>query len=659
MSWLLGSLRGRVLAVTGGSLVAVSVVVGMLGLWGQTRTFGETERLLLETQAKVLDRVISTRLQELTKATEAFIRPLEIQDALAARNAEALVENARPPFNRLGRQAGLGHLAYYDGGGNRLLALPGMEGAPARRMLEAVIASKQVARGIDRVDGEPVLAVLQPVYRRGEFVGVVHVDALLRHLAPELAQTLNARGALLAKPPGPADAVAFHGMALIGANDEFRALVTSLSRLPPAGRASIETLKAAGSSHALTLHPLRSAEGEVQGVVMLATDVTGVVRFMRSTLVWLLVGTAVTAGAAIVSTSVLVSRRLQPLAETAAALEEIARGGGDLTRRLEARGTDEISALAGSFNTFMDKLHDIVGRVKAAAVHTAAVSQQLSTASTDLAAAAQAQSSSVEETAASLEELTSTVRQNADRAREANQRAGGSRDTAQKGRQVVVAAMASMTEITRASKRIGEILVVIDEIAFQTNLLALNAAVEAARAGEQGRGFAVVAAEVRSLAQRAAAAAREIKTLIQDSIQKVEDGSALVTRSGQTLEEIVTSVNRVTDIIAEITAASQEQSQGIEQVNRAVGQMDQSVQQNAANADELSTTAQSLAGQARQIQELVLRFQLSGDQPAPPAAAPRPADDGPSPGRLESILSGRAPGDGVDGNGVSATSRIP
>ena len=183
-----------------------------------------------------------------------------------------------------------------------------------------------------------------------------------------------------------------------------------------------------------------------------------------------------------------------------------------------------------------------------------------------------------------------------------------------------------MGEISRSSRKIAEIITVIDEIAFQTNLLALNAAVEAARAGEQGRGFAVVAAEVRNLAQRSAGAAREIKALIQDSVQKVEDGSTLVNRSGQALDDIVNSVKRVTDIIAEIAAASQEQSQGIDQVNKAVAQMDHVVQSNAAQTEELSSTAQLLASQAADLQGLVGRFKLAGDSSRGlPAAEPAPA----------------------------------
>jgi methyl-accepting chemotaxis protein len=184
--------------------------------------------------------------------------------------------------------------------------------------------------------------------------------------------------------------------------------------------------------------------------------------------------------------------------------------------------------------------------------------------------------------------------------------------------------VAAMSAINTASRKIADIITVIDEIAFQTNLLALNAAVEAARAGEQGRGFAVVAAEVRNLAQRSAAAAREIKGLIQDSVQKVQDGSTLVNQSGHTLEEIVTAVKRVTDIIAEIAAASHEQSQGIEQVNKAVAQMDQIVQANSAQTEEMASTAQAMATQAQQLQTLVARFTLAEGS----AATPTPSHSG-------------------------------
>ena len=314
----------------------------------------------------------------------------------------------------------------------------------------------------------------------------------------------------------------------------------------------------------------------------------------------------------------------RPLLAAVSRLEDLARGHADLTVRLEVSTSDEVGQLGRALNTFLDKLHGLVGQIRETAFHVGGASQQLSAASEQLSGRAQEQASALEETAASLEQITGTIKQNADNARQANQLAVGSRDTAERGGQVVATAVAAMGEINRASKKIADIITTIDEIAFQTNLLALNAAVEAARAGEQGRGFAVVAAEVRNLAQRSATAAKEIKGLIQDSVGKVEAGSALVNQSGQTLEEIVTSVKRVTDIIAEISAASQEQSTGIDQVNRAVTQMDQVTQANAAQTEELSSTSQSLAAQSEQLQALVSRFKL-GETAAPRAAAARPA----------------------------------
>jgi methyl-accepting chemotaxis protein len=345
-----------------------------------------------------------------------------------------------------------------------------------------------------------------------------------------------------------------------------------------------------------------------------------------------------------IALSMLISRSitaaLKRVVEFLQDLQDLAEGQGDLTKRLEVKTRDELGELSEWVNTFMEKLHDIISQAKGAASQVAAATQQLSAASEQLSSGAQEQASSLEETAASLEEITGTVKQNADNAREANQLAVGSRDVAEKGGQVVVEAVRSMTEINRSSKKIADIITTIDEIAFQTNLLALNAAVEAARAGEQGRGFAVVASEVRNLAQRSATAAKEIKGLIQDSVAKVEAGSELVNKSGETLNEIVSSVKRVTDIIAEIAAASQEQSTGIDQVNVAVTQLDQVTQSNAAQTEELSSTAQSLAAQAQQLQALVGGFKVESDgHVASKRAATGAAVAKPSPvvrsGRLE------------------------
>ena len=316
-----------------------------------------------------------------------------------------------------------------------------------------------------------------------------------------------------------------------------------------------------------------------------------------------------------------IARRLAEPLRAAAELGELTSGNADLTRRLAVTSDDEVGRLSRSLNSFLENLHALVQEMRGSASPIGAASRQRSAASEVVSSGAQAQASSLEETAASLEELTGTVRENAANARRASQLSAGARDKAEQGGQVVTSAVTAMQEITTASKKIVDIITVIDEIAFQTNLLALNAAVEAARAGEQGRGFAVVAAEVRSLAQRTAASAKEIKGLIKDSVTKVHDGSELVNKSGQTLGEILTAVKQVTDIVAEIAVASEEQSLGIQQVSHAVTQMDQVVQSNAAQTEELSSTAQTLTGEARQLEELVRRFHVAADSSAP---APEP-----------------------------------
>ncbi len=316
---------------------------------------------------------------------------------------------------------------------------------------------------------------------------------------------------------------------------------------------------------------------------------------------------------------------------------------GDLTARVEVIGQDEIGRLAEAANAMASQTETILLEVAATASHVTTAAQELAAGSEQLSSGAQEQASSLEETAASLEEMTSTVKQNADNARQANQMAVSARDGAEKGGVVVRQAVASMGEITQASKQIAAIITTIDEIAFQTNLLALNAAVEAARAGDQGRGFAVVASEVRALAQRSAAASKEIKALITDSVAKVGEGSELVTQSGTTLTEIVTGVKKVADLIAEISAASQEQSQGIEQVNKAVMQMDNVTQQNAAQTEELSSTAQALAAQAEQLSAQVRKFKLATESRAPSSRVPGAESREAKPVRKVIPLKAKAP----------------
>ncbi|HEL3749710.1 TPA: MCP four helix bundle domain-containing protein [Stenotrophomonas maltophilia] len=312
---------------------------------------------------------------------------------------------------------------------------------------------------------------------------------------------------------------------------------------------------------------------------------------------------------------------------------------GDLTARMDGQFNGVFARMRDDANATVTQLTRIVGQIQASASSITLAAGEIASGNNDLSRRTEQQAANLEETAASMEELTSTVRQNAEHARQANQLAIGAHGVASQGGEVVGQVVTTMSAIEASSKKIAEIISVIDGIAFQTNILALNAAVEAARAGEQGRGFAVVASEVRTLAQRSAAAAKEIKGLIDDSVGKVADGSALVHKAGATMGEIVASVQRVTDIMAEISAASQEQSAGIEQVNQTVVQMDETTQQNAALVEEATAAARAMEEQAVQLGEAVARFRLESQNEAPlpavvvaaqrrtPAAAPaaRPA----------------------------------
>ncbi|MCH8620589.1 methyl-accepting chemotaxis protein [Undibacterium sp. TS12] len=309
-----------------------------------------------------------------------------------------------------------------------------------------------------------------------------------------------------------------------------------------------------------------------------------------------------------------------PIKRAAIVADQIANG--DLSKPVDASGTDEIGELMHSLEMMQENLLATISKIKVGTETITVASQEIASGNADLSSRTESQAGSLEETASSMEELTSTVRQNADNARQANQLVVSASGVAVKGGEVVGQVVTTMGSIKESSRKIVDIIGVIDGIAFQTNILALNAAVEAARAGEQGRGFAVVAAEVRNLAQRSASAAKEIKSLISDSVDKVDQGSKLVDEAGKTMDEIVTSVQHVADIMSEITAASQEQSSGIEQVNLAITQMDEMTQQNAALVEQAAAAAESMEEQAVALTQAVSVFHLpnSGAQAAGPQA---------------------------------------
>ena len=349
-------------------------------------------------------------------------------------------------------------------------------------------------------------------------------------------------------------------------------------------------------------NPILDMNGKVSKVVKFAAEVTDVVHAQQGL--------------------------VKAVAETRAVVA--AAKAGDLMQRISLDGkTGDIAELCEGVNTLVGNMADIITRIKAAGDTINTAANEISAGNSDLSQRTEEQASSLEETASSMEELASTVKQNAENAKQANQLAAAASGVAVRGGDVVKGVVSTMSGISESSRKIEDIISVIDGIAFQTNILALNAAVEAARAGEQGRGFAVVAGEVRNLAQRSAAAAKEIQGLIVDSVEKVQGGTKLVEEAGHTMEEIVSSVKRVTDIMGEIAAASSEQSAGIDQVNTAVTQMDEVTQQNAALVEQAAAAAESLVEQAAQLMAAVSVFRV-GDAPAvatsrsAPAGKPQP-----------------------------------
>jgi methyl-accepting chemotaxis protein len=313
-----------------------------------------------------------------------------------------------------------------------------------------------------------------------------------------------------------------------------------------------------------------------------------------------------------VTTGVFITRSItQPIQRAVSLAEAVARG--NLTHRLEVDTTDEIGRLLTALKHMIENLHGIVANVRTGTDTIVSATREVATGNMDLSSRTEQQAGALEETAAAMEQLTSTVKQNADNAQRANELASNASTVASRGGQAVKQVVDTMSAINDSSRKIVDIISVIDGIAFQTNILALNAAVEAARAGEHGRGFAVVASEVRGLAQRSAIAAKEIKALIDDSVGHAGTGSKRVEEAGQIIREVVNSIKHVTDIVAEISSSSQEQSDGIEQINRAITQMDQVTQENAALVEESAASAQALQNQAGQLTDMVSAFTLDGD----------------------------------------------
>jgi methyl-accepting chemotaxis protein len=394
-----------------------------------------------------------------------------------------------------------------------------------------------------------------------------------------------------------------------------------LAKLTGTHRAQI---RVGGRTMRLIVNPIPNADGQLQGFVVEWADRTTEVMVEEEVASIVQAAAAGEMGQRVRTDNkqgffLELANQLNHLLEVNAnSMEQVsallaALSAGDLSSRMEGDFQGVFGRIRDDANSTCAQLAGIVGRIQMTAGDIRTAAGEIAAGHQDLSQRTEQQAASLEETAASMEELTSTVKQNAESARQANQLAMGAADVASQGGQVVDQVVVTMADIETSSRKIADIISVIDGIAFQTNILALNAAVEAARAGEQGRGFAVVASEVRTLAQRSASAAKEIKSLIEDSVGRVSSGAALVRRAGQTMGEIQSSVQRVTDIMAEISAASQEQSSGIEQVNQTVNQMDQTTQQNAALVEEATAAARSMEEQAGQLSEAVAIFKLADE----------------------------------------------
>ena len=411
-------------------------------------------------------------------------------------------------------------------------------------------------------------------------------------------------------------------------------------------RLQVEKLRPLSAAMEKSLDALMTLQvEEARAQYLAATEAAATLRLLAIAAIVLGVALAAAFGM-MISRSIRQQLGAEP-AEAAALAQRVA--AGDLSTPITLRPGDS-SSLMAQLKTMQQSLSDVVNRVRQNADSVATASAQIAQGNNDLSARTEQQASALQETAASMEELSATVKQNADNARQANQLAMGASTVAVEGGEVVGRVVDTMKGINDSSKRIADIISVIDGIAFQTNILALNAAVEAARAGEQGRGFAVVAAEVRNLAQRSAEAAKEIKALITTSVERVEQGTALVDQAGTTMSEVVNAIKRVTDIMGEISAASSEQSAGVAQVGEAVGQMDQATQQNAALVEESAAAAESLKQQALQLVQAVAVFKAghgglalaaTPSVAAAPAAAPKaatyPAVERRGPGRAKNV----------------------
>ncbi|MBB3214687.1 methyl-accepting chemotaxis protein [Herbaspirillum sp. Sphag1AN] len=469
---------------------------------------------------------------------------------------------------------------------------------------------------VDATTGKLVVTFAEPVGDKNDLKAVLGSDVVLDTVVRNVA-------GIKPTPNSFAFIVDKNGVIITHPNKELA--LKPISALDPALTAqSLASFSQGGEitlngvRYLLYVHPIDGTDWSLA----VATNYGEATHSIRALMTTSAVAAILAIAAAALLLTLTITGLLKRLGVVRDALEDIASGEGDLTRRIDTHGNDELAQIASSFNSFVEKIAGTLRQIRDASESVKTSSGEIASGNLDLSGRTEQQAGSLEETASAMEQLTSTVKQNADNARQANQLAVSASEVATQGGAVVAQVVDTMGSINTSARKIVDIISVIDGIAFQTNILALNAAVEAARAGEQGRGFAVVASEVRSLAQRSATAAKEIKVLIDASVSEVDAGSQLVEQAGSTMTEVVSSVRRVTDIVGEISAASQEQSAGIGEIGRAITMMDQATQQNAALVEQAAAAAQSLQEQAANLAKAVAGFKLHDHAQAAPVRKP-------------------------------------